>query len=224
MPNTLLQYFDQRFKKKIIAKSKPGPFITISRQTGCNGTGIAIDLVKALKARNKVWRFINKEILEESANKLGIDEFKINYVFKSQKKSHIDDVLSALSSKYYKSDRVVRKTITEVLQYFAKTGNIIIVGRAGVATTASIQNGIHLWLTAPYEWRLNSLKRRKGFENTNVAAFIKKHDLKKTKLIENFCGRNISEIQFDITINCASFTRQQLISLVLQAMEMKNLI
>ncbi len=224
MTNTLLQYFNQRFEKKIIAKSKLGPFITISRQTGCNGTGIAIDLVKALKARNKVWRFINKDILEKSANKLGIDKSKIHYVFKSQKKSHIDDVLSALSSKYYKSDRIVRKTITEVLQYFAKTGNVIIVGRAGVATTASIKNGLHLRLTAPYEWRLNSLKRRKGFENMNVAAFIKKHDLKKTKLIEDFCEKKISDIHFDLTINCAAFTRQQIISIILKTLEMKNLI
>jgi cytidylate kinase len=225
MPNTLLNYFNQRFEKsKMAASSKSGPFITISRQTGCNGTGIAIDLVKALKERNKNWKYINKEILEESANKLKIDQSKIKYVFETKKKSHIDDVLSAFSSRYYKSDKVVRKTITELLQHYALEGNVILVGRAGIATTSNIKNGFHLRFTAPYEWRLSSLQKRKEFANTDVEKFIKEHDLKKLNLIQDFCGKNISEIHFDLTINCSAFTRQQMISLILQAMELKKLI
>lgn len=224
MPNTLLNYFNQRFEKTKNSTHGPGPFITISRQTGCNGTGIAIDLVKALREKNKSWKYINKEILEESANKLKIDQSKIKYVFETKKKSHIDDVLSAFSSRYYKSDKVVRKTITELLQHYAVLGNVILVGRAGVATTSSIKNGFHLRIIAPYEWRVRSLQMRKEFANTNVAKFIKEHDLKKQKLIEDFCGKNINDIYFDITINCASFTRHQLISLIVQAMELKKLI
>ena len=174
MPNTLLNYFDQRFEKsKTVKSSSTGPFITISRQTGCNGTGIAIDLVKALKAKNINWKYLNKEILEESANKLKVDQSKIKYVFETKKKSHIDDVLSAFSSRYYKSDKIVRKTITELLQQYAQVGNVILVGRAGIATTNNIKNGLHLRFTAPYEWRVNSLKKRKELENTNVAKFIK---------------------------------------------------
>ncbi len=224
MPYTLRNYLDQRFDKKSAKKTEPGPFITFSRQTGCNGTGIAVDLVKALKAKNKAWKYINKEILEESANKLKIDQSKIKYVFETKKKSHIDDVLSAFSSRYYKSDKVVRKTITELLQHYAQVGNVILVGRAGIATTKDIKNGLHLRFTAPYEWRVNSLRKRKEFENTDVARFIKEHDLKKWKLIEDFCGKKITDIYFDLTINCAAFTRQQIISIILKTLEMKNLI
>lgn len=225
MPNTLLNYFDQRFEKsKIAASTTSGPFITISRQTGCNGTGIAIDLVKALKAKNKSWKYLNKEILEESANKLKLDQSKIKYVFETKKKSHIDDVLSAFSSRYYKSDKIVRKTITELLQQYAQVGNVIIIGRAGIATTNNIKNGLHLRFTAPYEWRVNSLQKRKEFENTNVAKFIKEHDLKKQKLIEDFCGKQIRDIYFDLSINCAAFSRQQIISLIIETMMMKNMV
>lgn len=225
MPNTLLNYFDQRFEKsKIVKSSSTGPFITISRQTGCNGTGIAIDLVKALKAKNKSWKYLNKEILEDSANKLKLNQSKIQYVFETKKKSHIDDVLSAFSNRYYKSDKIVRKTITELLQHYALEGNVIIVGRAGIATTRNVKNGLHLRFTAPYEWRVSSLQKRKEFENTDVAKFIKEHDLKKRKLIEDFCGKKITDIHFDLAINCASFNRQQIIELIIETLEMKNLI
>lgn len=224
MATNLLPYFNQRFDKSNIKKADPGPFITISRETGCNGSGIATDLVKALKSRKLNWKFINKEILEESAHKLKLDKSKIEYVFETKKKSHIDEVLAALSNRYYKSDKIVRKTITEILQHYALEGNVIIVGRAGVATTSKMAKGLHLRFVAPYDWRLSSLQKRKAFQNINASAFIKKHDLKKRKLIEDFCGKKINDINYDLTINCAAFSRQQIISLVIEAMEMKKLV
>jgi len=224
MPNTLITYFDQRFDKKSIKKAVPGPFITISRQTGCDATGIVSDLVRALKKENSKWKFINKEILEESANKLKLDQSKIKYVFESKRKSHLDDVISALSSRYYKSDKMVRKTICEILQHYAHEGNVIIIGRAGIAATRHLNNGLHLRLTAPYEWRFQSLKNRSGYENEDIAQFIQKHDMKKKKLIEDFYGKDFSKIEFDLTINCAAFTRQQVISLIIETMKLKGLL
>ena len=224
MAYNLLSYFEQRFEKDKMPQAKSGPFITISRQTGCNGTGIARDLVKALKNYGLNWKFINKEILEDSANKLKLDPSKIKYVFETKKRSHADDVISALSSRYYKSDKVVRKTITQVLRHYAIDGNIIMVGRAGVATTENISGGLHLRLMAPYDWRVNSLKRRKAFESIDAHKFIKQHDKKKQQLIADFCGKNINEIDFDITVNCASFSRQQLIELIILTLKMKNMI
>lgn len=211
-------------KSEKIPASRQGPFVTISRQTGCNGTGVAVDLVKALKLHHQNWKYINKEILEESANQLKLDPSKIKYVFETRKTTHVDEVLAAFSSRYYKSDKVVRKTIKEVLQHYAQAGNVIIVGRAGVATTKDIPGGLHLRLIAPYDWRVSSLKKRKSFEGVDVASFIKNHDLKKKKLIEEFSKKDISEIEFDLTINCATFTRQEVIDLIISAMKMKNII
>ncbi len=224
MADTLSTYFDYRFKKPPSRKYEEGPFITISRQTGCNGTGIAKDIAKALKSYGQPWSFINKEVLEESAKKLKIDPSKIKYVFETKKRTHFDDVISALSSRYYKSDKIVRKTITEVLRHYAKAGHVILIGRAGIATTSDIRNGLHIRFTAPYEWRVNNLKKRKAFGDKNVPAFIIDHDLKKRKLIEDFCGKDISDIHFDLTFNCETFTRQQIIDLVIETMKMRKLL
>jgi cytidylate kinase len=224
MQNALITYFDQRFDKKSIVKTSSGPFITMSRETGCNATGIAGELVKALRNENKSWKFINKEILEESANKLKIDQSKIRYVFESKRKSHIDEVITALSNRYYKSDKIVRKTISEILQHYATEGQVIIIGRAGIATTRHIQNGLHLRFVAPYSWRVQSLLKRKEFKNENIDAFIREHDQKKKNLMEDFYGKDFTNIEFDLTINCAAFNRQQIISLILETMKLKGLI
>ncbi len=224
MSYDLLTYFEKRLADPKPAKKQKTAFITISRQTGCNATGIAIDLVKALKTEGHKWSYINKEVLENAANKLRLNPSKINYIFEAGKKTHVDEVLAAFSSRYYKNDKMVRKTITEVIRHYASEGNIIIVGRAGVATTRDMPGGLHLRFTAPYEWRFNSLKKRKEFQDKDLKSFIRMHDIKKRKLIESFCGKDLSDIQFDLTLNCATFTRQQIISFIINAMKMKNLI
>lgn len=220
----LLTYFEKRVSG--LKKDKVGiaPFITISRQTGCNGNELAFQLIKALRQKKSEWRYINKEVLEESASKLKLDESKIKYVFDTTEKSHVDEILSALSNRYYKSDRMVRKTITEVLRHDAQAGNTIIVGRAGVATTQDLPGGLHIRLTAPYDWRLKALKRRKAFENTDVATFIREHDSRKRKLIEDFSGKKITEIQFDLHFNCETFSKPQIVEMILEAMELKKMI
>lgn len=223
MAYNLQSYFEMRFTGTRAAPVKKSAFITFSRETGCNGTGIAIDLVKALKAEGHTWTFMNKEVLEEAANKLRVDPSRIKYVFENRKKTHVDEVLSALSSKYYKSDKKVRKTISEVIRHYATQGNIIIVGRAGVATTADLQGGLHIRFTAPYEWRLNALSKRNEFKNEDVAAFIKNHDAKKRMLIEDFCGKELYQVQFDLMLNCAAFTRQQIVAMIIEAMKWKKM-
>ncbi len=226
MPYNLMTYFDQRFSKAIKkpVKKDPGPFITISRETGCNATAIAQDLVKALNQYGKKWQYVNKEILQESAHRLHLNESKIEYVLESEARTHLDEILGALSNRYYKSDKIVRKTLSQVLRHFATAGNMVIVGRAGVATTRDIPNGLHIRLVAPYEWRVNSLKKRKAFENVNVKAFIKEHDEKKKRLIEQFYGKKFHEVYFDLTLNREAFASQQIIELIIEAMKVKKLI
>jgi len=226
MPYDLLTYFDQRFSKDVKkpVKKDPGPFITISRETGCNATSIAQELVKALNQYGKKWNYVNKEILEESARKLNLDEVKIEHIFEAEARTHLDEILGALSNRYYKSDKVVKKTISHVLRHFANQGNMVIVGRAGVATTRDIPNGLHVRLVAPYNWRVSSLKKRKAFDHVDVDKFIKEHDEKKKRLIEQFYGKKFQEIYFDLTINRETFSIHQSVSLIIEAMKLKGLI
>lgn len=225
MPDTLLNYFNLRFERnKIVQKTSPGPFITISRQTGCNASLVAKELVKRLCAKDNNWKYINKEILEESAGKLKLAQSRIRYVFESENKTHVDEVLSALSNRYYKSDKIVRKTILEVLRHFANTGKVIIVGRAGVIATDKIKNGLHVRLVAPFDWRIESVKRKRNCSTAEATDFIRHHDTRRLKLIEEFGGTPFGEINFDLTLNCAFFSVSETVSLLLKILEFKKAI
>ena len=95
------------------ASSRSGPVITISRQFGCLANDFVEKLQKALHKHNKHqnWEKINKEILETSAKELNLDPKKIKYVFDSEQRTTMNEIMESMLTKYYKSDRVIRKTI-----------------------------------------------------------------------------------------------------------------
>ena len=87
----------------------------------------------AAKGIKREWKWLNKQILEESAKALNVSPSKIKYIFQSQRKTMLDEIVGALSTRYYKSDKKMRNTIIEVIRSIAKKGDVIIVGRGGVA-------------------------------------------------------------------------------------------
>ena len=71
MKQDLLQYMESRSKKLNKDIELGGPLVTISREKGCPGNSIADKLAKALRNKGKQdWRWVNKEIIEESAKEL----------------------------------------------------------------------------------------------------------------------------------------------------------
>jgi len=119
MPDIFLKYFEDRLSKTTKGTKSNAGFITISRQTGCNGNSIAAKLATQLSRQNK-WKFINKEVLDESAKKLSLKKSKISHLFNAEHLSHADEILSAFSSRYYKSDRKLKKTVSDVIRHYAK--------------------------------------------------------------------------------------------------------
>ncbi len=217
----LVNYFDYRFNQPIRKPKKELPFITISRETGCGASKIAKLLVKELKTRGQKWSYVDKEILNESAKRLKIDKSKIEYVFDAVQKTHADEILLALSTKYYKSDKAVRKVIADVVKHTASEGNVIIVGRGGVSITSELKNGIHIRLSAPRDWRIESLMSRKKKLREDIISRIDESDKMRERMITLFKKDKVLSNQFDMEINCAKFTKQQIVELIAKVLDLK---
>jgi hypothetical protein len=110
MTNILLQYMVERFnapasKETTVVESRP--FITISREYGCPAKEVANCLEKKLNTGQQAglpsgkWKVISKEIMEQAARELNIDTSRIEKIFYEEKRSTIDEILNALSEKYY---------------------------------------------------------------------------------------------------------------------------
>lgn len=224
MSTNLLDYLSQRYYGQVSQPTKTGSFLTISRQTGCDATEIAAELIKIFRKGGQKWHVINKEILDKSAEKLHFERQKLNHDFITSRGTVMDEVIKSLSMRYYVSDRKIRGTITDVIRYEAKKGHVIIIGRAGVVTTAGIEGGLHIRLVAPLDWRVENLMKKRNMSREKVEEYVLESDRKRVLFLERFCDKKIQDVCFDLTINRVSFSQEQTVGLILNTMNVKGLL
>lgn len=228
--NILIEYMQKRFKNldetssKPLSEQKGKPFITISRQYGCPSKEIADHLQHLLheSSNDMGWDIINKEIIEQSAKELDLKPQRLQYVFDAKEKSVMDEVISALSTRYYKSDRRIRKTIREIIENLSSQGHVIIIGRGGVAITNDFPGSFHVRLYATERWRLREvMKKQPEMSEADAYRKLRYIDKKRTDLINHFSGRQFDFNRFGIQVNCEKFGPEEAANIIVHAMNMK---
>ena len=230
MANILLKYLEDRYKYDTPKEEveSPGPVITISREFGCPAnlcaTNLAELLTKMDEEENEPWKVISKEILEQAAKELGLTKEKIEFVFKFEKRSAVDEVLEAVSSKYYKSERKIRNTIREVIRSIGEQGRVIIVGRAGSAILQDISDSLHVKLIAPLNFRVDGVRKRHEISHSEARKMTVEMDKKRAKLRKEFAGRRIDTIDYDLIFNCKKFESENIADLIAKAVKIRGLV
>ena len=237
MNDIFLKYMDNRFKEKdnhlfkndITKSINHGPVITISREAGCSANEIAEMLVSSINKKyyfnsDNKWNWINKAIIAESAKELDLPAHKIKYIFNSEKRGIIDDVISSLASRYYKSDMQIKKAIFNLIELYAIKGNIIIVGRGGVSLTNHIKKSLHIKLQAPLNWRIKKISEKHKISFDISKKYIAEMDRKRIQLINNFMGKEADNSIFDIIFNCKTINQTAIIDTIIKLAETKKLI
>jgi cytidylate kinase len=230
MTNVLLKYLEDRYKYHIDKKENvsPGPVITISREFGCPANLCASDLADMLSkidGKDKdPWRVISKEILERAAQELGLTPEKIEFVFKFEKRSAVDEILEALSSKYYKSERKIKNTIREVIRTIGEQGRVIIVGRAGSTILRDIPNSLHIKLIAPLDYRVEGVSRRHEITHSEAKKLTEEMDKKRAKLRNEFAGRKIDDNDYDLIFNSKILKANEVVEIITKAAVLRKIV
>jgi len=228
MDNLLLRIMAESFERSEAASPAPGsatPLITISREFGCQANLLADLLKKELDKGGAEWHIMNKEIIQNAARELHLDSDVIARIAGSFERTQLDEILHALSTRYYKSDRRIRQTVANVVRNTARNGHAIIVGRGGAAVTKEIRPAIHLHLIAPIEWRLNSLMSRYGQKREETFKLLTETDYKRYKLIRDSIkpGESMEHL-FDLTLNCSMVSHEEMVQVVLQLARSRGIV
>ncbi|MFA6125684.1 MAG: cytidylate kinase-like family protein [Bacteroidales bacterium] len=209
MENLLIKYFEARIKNENHTK-EPGPVITISREYGCPSKILAGILVEKLSMPEPgtiihppPWKWIGRELLEEAAKDLKVDPRHINHIFDYHERSIIDDILAATRKDgSYKSDVTIKRSVGKVIRSIGERGQVIIVGRAGVALTREIKRSFHVRLMAPMDWRINRLMVTENLSKDGAIEMISIKDANRKKFLEYYLGQKFQIEIFDVVYNC----------------------
>lgn len=226
----LVQYLVDRHKECLKPCHEPGPVITVSREMGCSGTQVTQMLVNELNYRYEFkggdpWRWIGKEEIQNAAaHALNLPPEEISYVMEAQKKTMMDDILHSFSNKYYKSDRIIRKTVKDVIRSIACNGRVVILGRGGVAITRDIPRSLHINLEAPLEWRTLRIAEKMQIDVKEAEEFVLSIDKKREEFRDYFGGKNTDYTRFDISFNSMTLTVREIVDVIIKTMEIRKFI
>ncbi len=231
MDNFLEAYLKQKFQQtETKAEKPPGPVVTISREFGCEAIGISQKLASHINTYFKGigetdnWEIISKEILEESAKALQTHTDRIEYIFKFEKRSQVDEFFLSMTSKQYQSDWRVREAVQNVVKAFAHRGHAIIVGRAGAQITRDIEKSLHIKLMAPFKWRVNHIKDKYQTSEKLAHKKVKEMDANRHKLLEMFSKKAGCQHCYDVYYNVSTLSIDAIISDIVHMMQLKKLI
>lgn len=228
MKNYLLSYLNKRMEEeqeKTPFVRPAGPVITISREVGCGGLRISHHLAAKLNKHGygKKWQVISKEVLSESAHELQVTPEKVERLMKLNQHFTFDEILTAFSDKYYKSNRVIMKTVREVIRNFAVDGCCIILGRGGHIIAGDIKNALHVRLIAPVEWRVDRISASRGLSSSDALQYVRETDLERDNLHKYFLKEKGAEENYDVVIDVSRFSEGMVVQLISYAFECKGI-
>jgi len=230
MSDLLLNYMNRRLAEKPLSEEfNPGPVITISRECGCGARNIAKELALQLSKKTitggvKIeWRWIDKEILEQSATKLNLEPSLVKRVFADKERGTIDEILSALSSRSFKTDKKIRNTTIDVIRAFAIEGHVIIIGRGGVAASRDIRRSLHVRFEAPEEWRIEAMMHLRPFTHPGAKLYIREQDELRNRFRDKVLCDKSCNLLYDIIINRSRFSEPEIVRLIMEMAEAKGI-
>lgn len=206
-------------------KKEPGPYITISRQWGCDGIELGQILVSKLNQRDdeQRWNLYQKELLKQLADDTGLAEEILEKERKS-KPSLLKDFLRGLKKNGIPDGYEVRNKITMMVRTVAFEGHAVIIGQGGTAATGDLSNGLSVRVEAPRDWRIARICRRESLEKHAAIAKIEEIEKERDHLRKIYERQNSREPAFNLIFDNAMFNNEQIAGLVITAMEEKKLI
>ncbi len=230
MGNALMNYLNRRLEEEsALTTGKAGitgPVITISREVGCNGLKLARLIADRLNKNRMMseWKVLSKEIFYASAKELDVDPEKVRQTLKKTDRYTFDQILKAFTDKRFKSEKKIINTVREVVRTAAIDGFNIIVGRAGHIISEDIENALHIRLTAPLDYRINTIVHNNKLTKAEAIEFIDKVEKERIAFRKAVSGEDAHEELFDITINRASFSDEMVVDMIEYAVEKKGLL
>lgn len=233
MDNLFLKYMRERTGKR---KSSgldfyaPGPVITISREYGCPGRRIARKLSETLSEKNRrlgrevEWRWISKEIIEESARELKLSPSLIQDLSDYRTRGFFENLALFFSDEFYPGDVKIKNTIARFIFNAASEGNVVIVGRAGESITKNFEKSFHIKLQAPLDWRAQEVANTYGMSISEAKKEAFEMDRRRAQF-RNYFEKDRPDIDFfDAFFNCATMSDEEIVEMIVIIAETRGFV
>ena len=194
------------------------PFITISREYGCEAISLSARLVEILNERCRPavpWASYDREVLDRVAVEMNLSREILNSM-DDRRRDAMSEFFDALLNRKVDESLMFRK-IAEVMRSLALNGHTILIGRGGYLTTRDMKTGLHIRLVAPRPWRIERVAAWKGISLKDAEDNVACGEEQRAAFLKTFFLQQPSN-PFHLVIENSVFGVPQMAELIFTAL------
>lgn len=172
-----------------------GPWISLSRQLGSGGTGVA-----AILAGRLDWQVFDKEVLDAVARQTHVRE-KLLARLDERTRSPIEEWVSHLIVPDHLGTTGFNVEVMRVMGALAWNGNAVLIGR-GANWFLDARHGLRVRVVAPLERRVTAVGSRLEIDPTTARRLVAEDDARRTAFIRRTFQKDIDDpTGYDLVLN-----------------------
>ncbi len=196
------------------------PFVTISRQFGCEAVPLALRLAELLNERCHpffTWVAYDRELLDKVAQELHLHRGVVEAI-DGHRRDEMSELFEAILNQKV-SDTVMFRKLAEVVRSLAIHGHAIMVGRGSYLITQDLKTGMHIRLTAPKDWRIHRLATDRDIPIAQAEALLDESTAQRDRFINTFFACDPEHpFHHDLVLDNSRFNLDQLAEIVFTAL------
>ena len=179
--------------------------VTVSRQYGAGGLRVAPAIAQALG-----YRFVDRELAEEAARRLGVDPGSAQ-ARDERAPAIVEEVGLALAAANPEmglapaldlDDRLLAEATRRVILSLAAAGGYVILGRGSQAALAGRADACHISLVGDLSDRVARIVRSQALSERDAAARCSRMDAERTAYVKRYYGTDIRDpLLYDCVLN-----------------------
>jgi cytidylate kinase len=205
----------------------PQPFVTISREFGCEAFDVATGLIQELSARSESglpWDAFDKTLIEWVARDSQVFERAVESMPPEHRKCY-EGFLREKALNVTSGDELVLR-MAKVVKCVARHGRAVIIGRGGYLICADMPAGFHVQLVAPKKWRIEQAALQHNFTCEREAGnYLEMMDKTRRQF---FCFHFNREAgyrdDFDLVIDNERCSPPEIVDMVISALKQRGML
>jgi len=203
--------------------AEQNPFVTISRQFGCQALQLAQQLVEILNARQQParrWIAYDRELLEKVAQELHLRREVVDCI-DDRRRSEMTQLFDFLLN-HSVDDALLFRKLAEVIRALALRGHTVIVGRGSYLITAGLKTGLHVRLVAPLGWRVDKVSAEWSLQTGEAWKLVKQRQKERDRFLRGYFVTN-PDLPFlhDVVLDNSQFTVEQMTEIVFTTLSVR---
>jgi len=197
------------------------PFITLSREYGCDGWEISRALEKRLSlAMSKPWRLFHRDMLEEVDEDHKVTDEHLDLL---EEFGHSDLQSYFLEAVFGMPSQVSTiHNLAKLYQILAKKGSIIFLGGGAGILTKDLRTGLNIRIFADQEWRVQRHAQRHNIRVEEARKRVTSRHKRREAFIKTFLGENFRDVShYHLLINNAKMDPADAVELITQYLRVK---